>query len=200
MGDLDELTQSEESYPPDNEQHSLSAEELEKFYEMWWSKGVSLCISRGVDPDEAEDIVTTILGELIEKQEFVYKDEFSTMGYLAKNIRWRILDYHRKEARKKVKQIPWQREGADGQIIELEDYVSDEDTRDSMDLEQRTYVVEIAELCRKDCQINEKQLELVKWRMLGEPLSEEWTQSSIDTNWSRIKIIIRLRALKENDA
>lgn len=202
MSDSNDFTRPEESCPPDNAQHSLSAEEFAKLHEKWWYQGMKICVFQGVDPDDAEDIVSIVLEDFrqsIEKKEFIFKSERSTMNYLSQKTKWRIKDYHREEKRKKNKLIPWQRERIDGQIHDVEDYVSDENVRDSMDSEQRAYVVEIAELCHKDRQINEQQLELVRWRMLGEPLAEEWSQSKRDTNWNRIKTIIRLRALKELD-
>ena len=179
---------------------SMKITALEILIQRWWDELLTYSIYRKKIPiEDAKDVVAQTMQQLYQKltSDFEYTEYASAKSYIYKRLRWRINDYWRKHRRYMRQRPIGPLKLPDGTTIEIEEYLSDELVRDSMDSAHRAYIILIAEQCLRDEVINEKQFELVRRRMLGIKLPKEWSRSSIDVDWSRAKEKIILYASKD---
>lgn len=140
----------------------------------------------GFSPDDVEDILSAVSISIWEglQQGFEYRGDKPFRGWLFKILRNASVDQSRfieklwGKAQSLNEQIQWQ----DGSTRERGDTIPSDVHEDSTDRDQREQVVRLAEQRLR----NPKYRELLRRRVLGEPLPKEWSRSWIDTTWHRI--------------
>ena len=202
MTTLDVGMKSNANQPLDdvNQDQASAIQKYEDLLGQWWPEIFGYCKRQGLNYDDAQDVTSKTLFEFyqdLQKSKFEERSDKETRSYLYRKAEMRTKDHWRNKKRHKHV-VGWQRELSDGQIVDVEP----EDIEAQIaadDWAQRTYVVEIAEQCKQERLINEKQYELVRRRMLQLPLPEGWTNNWINTNWHRVKTIIEEKALNDLD-
>jgi DNA-directed RNA polymerase specialized sigma24 family protein len=144
----------------------------------------------GFPPDDVEDILSAVSVGIWEglQQGFEYRGDKAFRGWLFTILRnasvnqSRFIDKLWGKAESLNEQIEWK----DGSTRELGDTIPSDLDEDSTDRDQREQVVRLAEQRLR----NPQHRELLRRRVLGEPLPKEWSRSWIDTTWHRITRIL----------
>jgi DNA-directed RNA polymerase specialized sigma24 family protein len=143
------------------------------------------CRLRNLPLDDREDVEADVWLKVwrdLKARKFEYMGEKEAKRWLTRKLEWTNADYWRNRlSERPLLSLSSEVELDDGtvELIEIIPAVcADDPTDDNM----RQLVLEIAGQRLR----NPDQLELVKRRILGQPLPTKWSESWINTNWHRV--------------
>jgi RNA polymerase sigma factor (sigma-70 family) len=152
---------------------------------------------KGLTEEDKEDVFCEFMWKVWRGiKKFEYKSDGEFESWLFTVLQNTIIDHQRRQKRLREKlpsiSLNEKVKGHDGDACELGELISCPDD-DVTEQEQREYVLEVAEQC-----LCEEQLELVKLRLTGQSLPSKWSRSWIDTTWHRVKKILIAEIKKRN--
>lgn len=164
----------------------VKKEHLPQAFHLLWQKyspAVLTCCRRKVGHDDAEDIAMDVyrkLWQAVVRGKFRYRGEKAFRAWLFTTLHHTIIDYWKRESRLRNLLVHISLND-DAEGAEVEEFIPCNLGADLMDQAMRELVIEVAE----ECLSNERQIDLVRRRMLGWPLPTEWTSKWVNTNWKR---------------
>lgn len=141
----------------------------------------------GFSKDDQEDIISDFWRKVWQKlPEFQYQSGPAFRGWLTTILKNTCIDHHRRQKRLQERlpmSIYQEVQGEDSGIVELIDLIPSNLGEDLTDRAQRELILEVAQ----ECLNNKDQLELLRCRLMKEPLPAGRDANWINSNWHRLQ-------------
>lgn len=175
-------------------------------YARWSGKLKKHSSLRNMHPDDVEDVLSNVWMKVwLNLPTFEHRLYGAFERWLRTIVSNASKDHWRKQKRlqERLPSVSLDREIRlkDGNTVSLGETIPSDLEEDLTDRKQKELVLEGADNLVERGQLNEKQRELVRCRIIGEPLPPEWSESWIHTNWyrSRSKVETETKEIVANE-